>query len=58
MNLCHIQCSALCMALVLTRRVVGLVFLMVCRGFLEIAGAQNAQAQQVYIKRTFFDYAG
>ena len=52
MNLCRTQCSALCMALVLTRRVVGLVFLMVCRVFLEIAGAQNAQAQQVYINRT------
>ena len=46
------------MALGLTRRVIGLVFLMVCRGFSGIAGAQNAQAQQVYIKRTFFDYAG
>ena len=46
------------MALGLTRRVIGLLFLMVCRGFSGIAGAQKAQAQQVYIKRTFFDYAG
>lgn len=41
-----------------TRRVLGLLVFLGCLVFSGIAGAQKAQAQQVHIKRTYFDYAG